>query len=234
MAGIVSQQFTVFTLPTALIFYATIALSVAFASDAAQPRRDWRFIFAATPVALALLYLAARFTISDHALALTRRSVEAGNLPAAVAYYQQCQRWSLPGTTSDLWYSRALLGLAQRTPDFRLRFQAVAQSGAAAVRATEAAEDPFNAWYNLAALYASQNDSGRTEQSLRAAVAARPNWFKPHWTLAQVLRLEHRMDEAEHEAAVAAELDAGKNPEVAQTLSEIRAQRAPRAPSEHK
>jgi hypothetical protein len=42
------------------------------------------------------------------------------------------------------------------------------------------------------------------------------------------------MDEAEREATLAAELDAGKNPEVAQTLLEIRAQRAIRAPSEHK
>jgi hypothetical protein len=185
-------------------------------------------------VALALLYLAARFTISDHALALARRSVETGNLPAAVAHFEQYQRWNLPGTSSDLWYSRALIGLAQRTPDFRLRYQAIAQSGAAAVRATEAAEDPFNAWYSLAALYAGQNDSARTEQSLRAAVAARPNWFKPHWTLAKLLLLENRMDEAEREAAVAAELDAGKNTEVTQTLWEIRAQRALRAPSEHK
>jgi hypothetical protein len=86
----------------------------------------------------------------------------------------------------------------------------------------------------MSALYASQNDSERTERSLRAAMAARPNWFKPHWTLARLLLLEHRMDEAEREAAVASELDAGKNPEVAQTLWEIRAQRALRSPSEHK
>src|ERR1017187_511265 len=234
VAGIVSQQFTGFTVPTALIFYATIALAVALASNPAEPRRDWRFTFAAAPVALALLYLAARFTISDHALALARRSVESGDLPAAIARYEQYRRWNPPGTTADLWYSRALLGLAQRTPDFRLRFQTIAQSGAAAVRATEAAEDPFNAWYNMATLYASQNDSQGTERSLRAALGANPNWFKPHWTLAQLLRLEHRLDDAEREAAVAVELDAGKNPEVAQTLSEIRVQRARSAPSEHK
>lgn len=234
VAGIVSQQFTVFIVPTAAIFYATIALAVAFTSDASEPRRDWRFTFAAAPVALALLYLAARFTVSDHALALARRSLDSGDLRAAVARYQQYQHWNLPGTTADLWYSRALVELAHKTPDFALRFQAIAQSGAAALRATGAAEDPFNAWYNMSALYASQNDPERTERSLRAAMAASPNWFKPHWTLARLLRLEHRMDEAEREAAVASELDAGKNPEVAQTLWEIRAQRALRAPSEHK
>jgi hypothetical protein len=233
-AGIVSQCFTVFTVPTALIFDVTIALAVALASDPSEPRRDWRFTFAAAPVALALLYLAARFTVSDHALALARSSVEAGDLPAAVARYEQYRRWNLPGTSADLWYSRALLGLAQKTPDFRLRFQTIAQSGAAAVRATEAAEDPFNAWYNMAVLYASQNDSQGTERSLRAAIAANPNWFKPHWTLAGLLFLEHRMEEAEREAAIAGELDAGKNPEVAHTLSQIRAHRTLAAPSEHK
>ena len=233
-AGIVSQQFTVFTVPAALIFYTTIALAVAIAEEPTEPRRSWRFQLASAPVALALLYLAARFTISDHALALARRSVEAGDLPSAVAHYGRYQRWNLPGTSADLWYSRALFGLAQKTPDFTLRFQTIAQSGAAAVRATKTAEDPFNAWFNLALLYASQNDAPQTERSLRAAVAASPNWFKPHWTLAQLLRLEHRMEEAEREAALAAELDAGKNPEVAQTLAEIRAQRALPAPSEHK
>jgi hypothetical protein len=231
-AGIVSQQFTVFTVPAALIFYVTITLAVALAEEPAEPRGSWRVRLALAPVSLALLYLAARFTISDHALALARRSVEAGDLPSAVAHYTQYQRWNLPGTTADLWYSRALFELAQKTPDFTLRFQTIAQSGAAAVRATKTAEDPFNAWFNLALLYASQNDAPQTEHSLRAAVAASPYWFKPHWTLAQLLRLEHRMADAEQEAAEAAELDAGKNPEVAQTLAEIRAQRA--AHSEHK
>jgi hypothetical protein len=233
-AGIVSQQFTVFTVPTAVIFFVTIALNVALASSPAEGPPGLPVRLAVAPVALAFLYLAVRFTISDHALALTRRSVEAGDLPSAVARYEQYQRWNLPGTTADLWYSRALLGLAQRTPDFTLRFQTIAQSGVAAVRATKAAEDPFNAWYNMAALYASQNDSARTERSLRSAVAANPNWFKPHWALAQLLRMEHRLEEAEAEAATAAELDAGRNPEVAATLSEVRAQRAHAGPSEHK
>jgi tetratricopeptide (TPR) repeat protein len=226
VAGIVSQFFTVFTVPTALIFYVTIALAVALRSEPSEPRQDWRVRLAVAPLALVLLYVAARFAISDHALALARRSVEAGDLPSAVASYERYQRWNPPGTTSDLWYSRALLGLAQNTPDFALRYQAISQSGAAAVRATRAAEDPFNAWYNMASLYATQNDTVRTERSLRSAIAANPYWFKPHWALAQLLRLEHHIEEAEQEAALAAELDAGKNPEVAATLSEIRAQLA--------
>jgi hypothetical protein len=57
---------------------------------------------------------------------------------------------------------------------------------------------------------------------LRAAIAAKPAWFKSHWMLAQVLRLEGRTEEALREAALAAELNGGKNPEVTRTLEEIR------------
>ena len=233
VAGIVSQQFTVFTVPTAVIFYVTIALAVGFAAEASERRHGVLPRLAAAPVALALMYLAVRITIADHALARARHAVESGDLPAAVAAYDRHRRWNLPGSGSDLWYSRAMLGLAQKTSDIRLRFQAIAQSGAAAVRATKTAEDPFNAWYNMAVLYATQNDSARTESSLRSAIAANPNWFKPHWTLAQLLRLEQRLPEAEQEAAVAAELDAGKNPEVTRTLAEIRAQVARALPAQH-
>ena len=96
------------------------------------------------------------------------------------------------------------------------------ESVAAGLRATRTAEDPFNAWYSLAGLYAVENDAAGAEKSLRAAIAANPNWFKPHWALAQLLQLENRTGDAVREASLAAELNAGKNPEVAHTLREIR------------
>ena len=225
-AGIVSQQFTAFTMPTAFLFYVTIALAVAYVSRATETRRDERLLAMAVPIAAALFLLAARFAIADHELALAQHDVEAGDLNAAVMHYTRYERWKAPGTSADLWYSRALLGLAQKSGDPGARFQVIAQSGAAAVRATRLAEDPFNAWYNMAVLYATQNDSQRTESSLRAAIAANPYWFKPHWTLAQLLRLERRRDEAQQEAAIAADLNHGKDPEVAQTLREIETERA--------
>ena len=90
-------------------------------------------------------------------------------------------------------------------------------------RATRTAEDPFNAWYSLSSIRAAQNNAAATEQCLRAAIAAHPTWFKPHWTLAQVLSLEGRNEEARREAALAADLDGGKHPEVARTLQELSA-----------
>ena len=43
------------------------------------------------------------------------------------------------------------------------------------------------------------------ERSLRSAIAANPTWFKPHWMLAQVLRLDSRLAEAERGIATVCE-----------------------------
>ena len=95
-------------------------------------------------------------------------------------------------------------------------------AGPAALRATKTAEDPFNAWFNLAILWASQDNVPATEKALDSAIAASPRWFKPHWTLAQLLRAESRHNEAEREAALAVYLDGNKHIEVLQTLNVIR------------
>jgi O-antigen ligase len=207
-AGIVSQQFTVFTIPTAVIFFVTIALAVGLAAGPAEPVR--RF-----PLAIPLLYFAARLAFADHALALTQRDLAAGNLAAAAAHYERS------GKTSDLWYSRALLALAGKASLITVRLQAFQLAAAAGERATRTAEDPFNAWYSLSAIYAGRNDTPGAERCLRAAIAAHPRWFKPHWMLAQVLRLESRCEDALYEAALAVDLDGGKHPEVARTLQEL-------------
>jgi O-antigen ligase len=216
-AGVVSQQFTVFTIPTAVIFFATIGLAAGLAGFSvevpAEPVR--RF-----PFALPLLYFAVRLAFADHALALAQRDLAAGNLTAAAAHYEASGQTS--DLTSDLWYSRALLAAAQKTPNIGDRLQALYRSSLAGERATRTAEDPFNAWYSLSSIRAVQNNAAGTEQCLRAAIAAHPTWFKPHWTLAQVLRFQSRREEALREAELAHDLDGGKHPEVARTLQELR------------
>jgi len=228
-AGIVSQQFTAFTVPTAVIFFTTMAMAVACGADppvrsrppGCVPIRPAALI-ACVLCAAALAYCGARYTAADRSLALVRRGLDSGDFETAAAQFRQFERRRLPGTAADLWYSRTLLGFAQTAPNAATRLQALALAGAAALRATQTAEDPFNAWYSLAGLYATQNDFQRTESSLRSSIAAHPNWFKPHWTLAQVLALEGRNEEAGREAELAADLNGGKNPEVAQTLADIR------------
>ncbi len=208
-AGTVSQQFTVFTIPTAVIFFATIALAEGLAAGSAGPVS--RF-----PPAIPLLYFAARLAFADHALALAQRDLAAGNLTAAEAHYEAS------GRTSDLWYSRALLAVAGKAPAVTVRLEALQLAAAAGEHATVTAEDPFNAWYSLSSIRAAQDDAPGAERCLRAAITAHPTWFKPHWTLARVLQLESRDQDALYEAVLAADLDGGKHSEVARTLQEIR------------
>jgi O-antigen ligase len=207
-AGIVSQQFTVFTIPTAVIFFATIALAAGLADGISPEARHF-------PLGIPLLYFAALLASRDHELALAQHDLQTYHLASAAAHY------TASGQTSDLWYSRALLNVAEKAPAPALRVQAFQLASDAAERATHTADDPFNAWYSLSAIYAARNDAAGAERCLRAAIAARPNWFKPHWTLAQVLRFQSRREEAAREAALAFELDGGKHPEVAQTLQEL-------------
>ncbi len=207
-AGIVSQQFTVFTIPTAVIFFATVALAEGLRSETAPPRRY-------LPLAVPLLYFAVRMAIEDRALVLTQRALGAGDLASAENHYAQSHH------ADDLWYSRSLAALAGNAPTLPMRIEAMQKAIAAGIRATSDAEEPFNAWYSLSALRASQNDFAGTEQCLRSATAAHPNWFKPHWILAQVLSAQGRKDEARNEAITALDLDNQKHPEVAQTLHKI-------------
>jgi len=218
-AGIVTQQFSALTLPTALLLYTICGLLL----STREPR-----IAVPWPLSLALAitfaFFGVRLLATDYWLAQAQNRLKAGDSAGAAANYARYQRWRLRGEmAADLWYSRATLDLAQRTPNPAVRLQALVQARAAATRAPETADDPFNAWYNLAAFDALRGDKAGTERSLRRAIAARPNWFKPHWTLARLLSLESRTPEAETEAQQAVTLDRAKHPEVSGTLAEIRA-----------
>ncbi len=217
-AAVVSQQFTVFTLPTALLTFTTVALALPSGDPVPAASRSNRMAFAWAPAALLLLYCAIRFTAADAFLARARNHLRQGNAPAAELAYSRYSGWKLPGASADLWYSRSLLELATRTADPAARIQLQVRSTTAGMQATESAEDPFNAWYSLAQLAAARNDAPATERALRQAIEARPNWFKPHWTLALLLDLQGRRTEASSEAALAIGLDGGKHPEVATSL----------------
>lgn len=217
-AGLVSQQFTVFTIPTALL--TCLAAVLAMESRPAVPHPRWQ-TWAMAPIAVALMYFAVRYTIADAALASAQRSLRTGDLRAAAEQYQRYSRWRFPGTSADLWYSRTAFELAGRIPDPTQRIQAIVQSGVAALQAPATVEDPFDAWYNLAQMSATRNDAAGAERALRSAIAAKPQWFKPHWTLAQLLALQGHREEARGEAALALQLDAGKHPEVQRTLAPI-------------
>jgi hypothetical protein len=185
-------------------------------------RFGWVPALAALPLAGFLCLYAWRLLSADRSLALARSQLEAGQVHAAQAHYHRSMDQHPRGAIADLWYSRAMALAAQKSDQLQIRLSAWQEGFEAAKRATATADDRHNAWYNIAAFYASQNDFRGTEHSLRSAIRCSPNWFKPHWMLAQVLRESGRLPEAIAEAELAVELNGAKNREVLATLEILR------------
>jgi O-antigen ligase len=224
LAGaLVSQQFVSFTLPTALYFFATVALLAGLEPGPREnpaPRRAPLMVAAAC--AAVFVFFAGRLLMADYYTARAQRQIQAGLGDRAIESYAAAVAWRLPGPSSDLWFSRVLADAAKQARDPASAFRLWSKAGEAAQRATTVSDEPQNAWYNLAAFSANANDFGSTERSLREAIRCAPNWFKPHWMLAQVLYAGGRTAEAAPEAKLAAELNGGKDPEVLRTLELVR------------
>jgi len=225
-ALLLSQQFIVFIVPTALFFYLILAFLI-LPSDPSVETNDGRMLpllalrLASVAAALLFLIFAIRLTVADQVFATAQRDIAPGNVNAAVEKYRTMLRWQPAGSGSDLAYSRAMSALADREPNFAMRLLARQQALEAGARATTTAEDRQNAWYNLAQLFAATENSANVEHALRNAIAWAPNWFKPHWALAQLLELTGHHDQALTEARAAVERDAGHNPEVTETLNKL-------------
>ncbi len=224
-ALLVNQQFSVLILPTALACYLLQALLVSLAPapfeaeerDVRWPATAW--VGAMVLAATLFVVLATRLAVADYSLEIAQRAIGARDLTAAKAAYEAHKRWSPPGTSSDLYYSRAVAALAG-SPLFGTHLEASSAAVQAGARAARYSEQRSNAWYSLATLFANQGDAASVERCLRTAIAWAPNWFKPHWTLAQVLQLSGRRDEALREAKAAVDRDGGRNPEVTATWNE--------------
>lgn len=225
LAGIVvCQQFIVLVIPTALYFYLLVAILAgsAITPPARVVKNSGWYMPAAVALALLLSVFAIRLVVADAALASADRQIAAENAIGAARAYQIALRWQPSGSGSDLRYSRAMQDLAVRSKLFATSLTARQEAIQAGIRATNSAEDRANAWYNLATLLAAGSDPVSVERSLRNAIAWSPNWFKPHWTLAQLLELTNRHAEAVLEADEAVKLDGGHDPEVTKSWQRIR------------
>jgi O-antigen ligase len=225
-ALLVTQQFSVFIVTTALYFYLLVSLLVivawpSTALDASiQPVRRWVLI-PSTVLALFLFGAATQVMVADRAYAIAKHRIATNDIAAASRAYRVAARWQPDGPSSDLGYSLAMQQAAARTPIFTDRLLARQEAMEAAIRAAGNAEDRQNAWYNLAELLAQQNDAAGTERALRNAIAWAPNWFKPHWALAKLLALTGRRPEALEESRIAVERDGGHDAEVAETWKQL-------------
>jgi O-antigen ligase len=215
VAGLVSGLFVSFTLTGCLYFYTTIALLVGLGLQ--EPSREMQRTSAvprlAAVAAVALfLSFAVQVSLSDLFLAHAKDDLEAGRMPYAIAAYTKSQQWHTAGSSDDLYFSRALAAASHNASPWAF---------AIAKRAVETSEERQNAWYNLAGFYATRNDLAGVETCLRRSAGASPNWFKPHWTLAQALLLSGQRAEAMTQAARAADLDGAKDPEIAKFLQSV-------------
>ena len=143
-----------------------------------------------------------------------------------MADYRSALAWSPPGFSADLWYSRALLFVAEREGKLQIVLD---DATAAARRATVTAEDRHNAAYHSALLYAGQHDPEGAVRELRTAIWWNPVWFKPYWLLAQILDSNGQIPEALANANKAAFLSGGHKPEVERYAADLR-RRRPRIP----
>ncbi len=154
-------------------------------------------------------------------LARVKVRLETGDVMSAASEYQSVMTWCPPGASADLYYSRAMSANVRRQKELMLAVKAWQETVQAGIRATQLAEDRQNAFYHLASVYALVNDRVDAEASLRASIACAPNWFKPHWMLAELLSLDGMRQEALVEAGAAVERDASKHPEVVNTQRKL-------------
>jgi O-antigen ligase len=160
--------------------------------------------------ALALLVFAVSLAVSDFRLERFQRH------PSVATY---APRLIVP---EDIYSSRMLAGVCREAPSQAAQMECHQTAVHAAARATMTADDPANAWYNLSLFTALQNDAAGTMMALRRATEAAPNWFKPHWTLAELLSRQGDPAAARSEAARAVTLDGNRNAEVSSTFFRLK------------
>ena len=231
-ATLFAHQFAVWIAPTALYFF-ICAGALAGSGAAPSPQKiGWRWRTAVMPLGFAcaafLILTAYRMGRQDALLASVDRRLDAHDLTGAAERYREALNLPDAGISADLYFSRRWSQIAMNASAAMPKIYYSQVSAGAATRATRQPEQSHNAWYNLAVLAAARNDAAGTEYALRSALAAAPNWYKPHWTLARLLAAENRHPEAELEAARAMTLNAGKDSEVASTLAQIFRSAVPR------
>jgi predicted Zn-dependent protease len=174
--------------------------------------------------AVVLAFYAWRFFYTDLQLGAASASLDRGYLSTALLEYDYGARSAPAGSSADLYFSRRLANYVRNSFDVQLKAQALPAAYNTALNATRTSEERSNAWYNLAGFLSATNSPADVERSLRESINAAPNWYKPHWILAQLYLAEKRLDDAQHEAETALACN-GKAPEVLSTFENIRAAR---------
>jgi O-antigen ligase len=221
-------QFAVLIPGTLFGLYLLQSLIVGYAGGATRPRPIPMTLLTRTALSgLALLFAGVflvygvRLAAADYAAGRTEHFISLAGLDGARKSYMTLLKWRLGGGSDDVVFSRMFLNIANKADTPARRAESWQLGFQCATRSVSQAEDRQNAWYNLAQVLAARNDAGAVEHSLRTAILWAPNWFKPHWALAEVLRLQGQIVDAARESAIAVDLDGGKHGEVKATNSSL-------------
>ncbi len=216
VAGLVSNQFLALTLTTALFFYLPIVALLASSlgrehETSDRPSTSVRLL----GVALACFSIGFSWMLvrADSSLQQTRELFDSAQVRGGIERYLSFLDTRPPGMSADLWFVGAVVAAGNRSGE-EIRNSAAQAALAAAKRATVEAEDRQNAFLTLAMLQAPGGDPEPVERSLRSAIEAAPNWYKPRAALARLLLQLGRRGEAAEQGRRAAELMAGKYPEL--------------------
>lgn len=219
-AGFFSHQFTVFIIPTAVLYFVFIAAALAAQKTLnmnAMPGLFGRFTppsWLAYSVGAVLIVAAVQIAYVDVSWRLVREHLDSGEVQDAMAAYAGVSKLRPVESGLDLWFARALAERSGKAANQRVTDQTWPYVLQASRRACLTSEDRQNAFYNLALMDSFTNDLDGMESALRSAVEYAPNWYKPHWLLAQLLFHAQRLPAAETEAGIAWDLSGGKHPEV--------------------
>jgi O-antigen ligase len=218
-ASAVAAMFNAAVMPPLLLTLMMLGALIATeraGSSALSKRPVFAFAGMAVPVTAGIVAFACILGVSDYRLARFQAH------PGA-EQYRALLNTPVRVAAEDIYASRILASSCGKLTPVSARFECFRTATSAAARATTTADDPANAWYNLAQFTAAQNDVRGTRMALSRAIAAAPHWFKPHWAMAELLAQTGEVDRARAEATQAAALDSNHTPELTLALTRLNA-----------
>lgn len=204
-AALFGMLLSCFTVVTAVCF---LALPIIGLSTAVKTR-DHRRASLPVQLILASFFLAAaaaigwggfRMVRADYDRGALARLVAQGRFPEAIARFEQSNPHQPEGTAADLWFSRRMTDLFEKTQDPSLKQAAYRASLEASARAATDSDPPSLALYEMASLEGAAGRPDETERYLHQTLEAAPNWYRARWALAELFAAEGRKQESALEA----------------------------------
>lgn len=219
-AALVSQQFIADTIPTRLYFLVFASLSYVCVGKQEifqpGPALRWGLRLAGVAALAFTVVFGVALLRADRAMHQARAAALRGDLQTVLAQGREAIRLFPWAGTYPMAFSRLLGGLLMN-PKLQARSAAylLALAEEAARKALPAAASPQLVAVHLASLYGVEGRFADAGAALETAIRAAPQWYRPHWLLAELHQQQGRREQAASEARLALQLGARSHPEVA-------------------